>query len=126
MRVEAGIFPDDRGRYGVVLGKIRSEGRRPRSKPGMWKGHLVAVSEGHLLDATIDQAQGIEIEPLVVSVPPWWFKGDQAVFLSIADCLVRYTAFPNLGGFRSAPDFRPSRRQEIVRRLSREFANGRC
>jgi hypothetical protein len=123
MRVECGIFPDDRNRLAVVLGRIREEGRR-RSAPGMWKGHLVAVTEGHLLDATIDQVNGthgLAFEPLVLSVPPYWIKGGQAVFFSVADCSVRYTAYPNRGGFKSAPDFRPKRRRELVRKLLVQF-----
>jgi hypothetical protein len=124
MRVECGIFPDDRDRYGVVLGRMRNEGRRQRSGPGMWKGHLVAVADGHLLDASVDQVNGthyLRFDPLVVSIPQWWFSGGSAAFISVADCCVRYTAYPDRGGFKSAPDFRPSRRKEIVKKLSCQF-----
>jgi hypothetical protein len=73
LRVEAGIFPDDRRCCGTILGS--GPLNRNASKPGMWKGHLVVVvGDQWLLDATLDQANKDEwpntarVGPIVVEL----------------------------------------------------------
>jgi hypothetical protein len=124
MRVEAALFGEP---HAVILGSMHWDG--PRRKPGadMWNGHLVAVADDrYVLDATLDQANaehGYRFRPIVLEVPPRWFHDERAVFVEIPGAgVVRYTAFPRHSGYRSAPDFRPSRRRDLVRQISSAFS----
>lgn len=114
MRVETAVFPDKCGPF--IIGCAED------GEPGNWNGHLVAVTEECLLDATIGQVNqdGLALEPLVIAVPPWWFNGSRLVSISIADCLVMYTAYPDCF-WKSAPFRLNHRLRGIVEALSQEF-----
>jgi hypothetical protein len=124
MRVEAALSLDPNHDKVVILGLIGGD-IRLRPPPDMWSGHLIAIADGqYLLDATLDQVNerhGMAFEPLVAVAPRWWFDGDKPIFIPVDGRVARYTAFPNRGGFKYAPDFRPSRRREIVRDLVHIF-----
>lgn len=67
-----------------------------------------------MLDATLDQT-GLA-PPMAIEIPdPRWWAGQWPIFVPIAGGNVRYTEFPGRGSYKSAPDFRPRRRREIVR-----------
>jgi hypothetical protein len=116
LRVEAGVFPDDRRRYGMILGGDGDGdgSRRPAARPDHWWGHLVAVADGRfLLDPTLDQTGLAPPVTIEITDPRFW-SGQCPIFVPIAGGLARYMAFPGRGGFRLAPDFRPCRRREVV------------
>lgn len=113
LRVEAAVFFDDRNRIGTILGSRGDGTRRPASNKDMWKGHLVAVADGKwLLDPTLDQTR--LAPPMVVELPDGWLNSWKAIFIPITDGQVRYAIFPQQVGYKSAPDFRPSRRRWVV------------
>ena len=120
IRVEAVGF----GKNGpTILGSDGDGSRRRAAGPGMWPGHLAVVAtEQFLLDPTLDQITGckpfageITEEWLNGTRTLWWVDGERAPgFPSQAKTATRYHAFPGRGGWKSAPDFRPSRRRELV------------
>jgi len=123
LRVEAAVFPDDRTRYGAILGSDGDGRRRPAAAPGMWWGHLVAIAEDRwILDPTLDQS-GLA-PPVVIEFPDWWLAGKQTIFVPSTYGEIRYTAFPGRGGYKSAPDFRPCRRRGIVESVINELGAG--
>jgi hypothetical protein len=60
---------------------------------------------------------------MVFEFPDEWLAGDwrcwwrPVIDVPIAEGFVRYKAFPGRGGHKSAPDFRPSHRREIVKTI---------
>jgi hypothetical protein len=120
LRVSATVFPppDRRDLHAISLGSDGDGTRRPAAGPGMWHGHLAAIADSRwLLDPTLDQTGCAP--PMVFEFPEEWLAGDwrcrrPAIDIPLAEGFVRYKAFPGRGGYRSAPDFRPSHRREIV------------
>ena len=45
----------------------------PKAGPGMWHGHLAVQCEDHILDATLDQLDGLS--PLAFPIEPQWDDG---------------------------------------------------
>jgi hypothetical protein len=126
LRVEAGIFPDDRKLPGCVLGSSGDGTRRPAAKPDHWQGHLVSLVENrYLIDTTLDQAdRHLNARPVVIDLTrTTWFKpnlrsGQCTGLLRLWDgVLVRYSPAPRQVGWKHAGDFRPRRRREIAARL---------
>jgi hypothetical protein len=129
MRVSACISPHDRNQFGSLVGSDGDGTFRP-AKPGMWRGHLVAIAESKwLIDPTLDQTS--LVPPMVIEFPEIWLAGDRLVEVMIAsdnmtgpfipvDGKVQYRAFPDRGGYKYAPDFRPCRRREIVKAIVAE------
>ena len=133
LRVTATMFANDniREHYGCVLGSDGNGTRMEAAGEGMWHGHLVGLIENRfILDSCLDQANTknpwLEVTPLVVDLTATdWFKPDvcsdyhctnnMTPFSSGA--LIRYTKFHRQIGWRSAGDFRPRRRKELVPRL---------
>jgi hypothetical protein len=121
LRVSATVFsPHDRqDLHCISLGSDGDGTRRPAAGPGMWHGHLAAIADNRwLLDPTLDQTG--RAPPMVFEFPDEWLAGDwrcyrPSIDIPIADGWVRYKAFPGRGGYKSAPDFRPSHRREIVK-----------
>lgn len=121
MRVEAvGV-----GRKGaVILGSDGDGLRLPAAAPGMWHGHVAVVADRRfLLDPTFDQIPGckpftgdVTDEWLSGEKPLWWVDGVLAKGFPgyEATTATRYFAYPGRGGWKSAPDFRISRRRELV------------
>jgi hypothetical protein len=116
------VHPDDGRQRGSILGSDGDGSRRPAAGPDHWHGHLVATAEGKfVLDATLDQTR--LAPPLVIEIPdPRWWAGGWPLFIQIPGRQVRYAAFPGRGGYKSAPDFRPCRRKEIVTNVVAELA----
>ena len=129
LRVEAAIFPDGR-RGGVVLGHLGDGTRRPAAAPGAWHGHLCTLVEDvYLLDTTFDQVNkgrpDLKAGPVTLDLretksfdpsPPW--RGcPWTGCLSMFDAMVRYTKAEKQKGWKSAGDFRPRRRREVVEKL---------
>jgi len=121
MRVSAIISPHDRSRYGSCFGTDGDGTFRP-AKPGVWRGHLVAIADGKwLVDPTVDHS-GL-VPPMVIEFPEIWLAGDRWVDVTIKDSSnsvagsIQYRAFPGRGGYKYAPDFRPSHRREIVKTI---------
>lgn len=120
LRVSATVIPphDRRDLGGIILGSDGDGTRMSAAGPGEWRGHLVAIADNRwLLDPTLDQTG--RASPMVFEFPDEWLAGDwrswrPAIDIPIADGSVRYKAFPGRGGYKAAPDFRPSRRREIV------------
>jgi hypothetical protein len=117
--------------YGVSLGSDGDGTRRPAAQHGMWRGHLTVVAEGaYLLDPTLDQVNedrpDLGATPMVVPVTPAWLRGEGSVRVptGVLGAQVRYSAFPGRGGFKSAPDFRPSRRRATVAAVLRRVQGG--
>jgi hypothetical protein len=115
LRVEVGVFPDDRNLCAVILGG----GRARQSVPEMWSGHLVViVGKQWLLDATLDQANEVHnwpsacrVGPAVVEVTPQFFEDrpcPHQVLVQMGNTCVRYTRYHRQKGFAHAPDARPS------------------
>jgi hypothetical protein len=103
----------------ITLGSDGDGTRRPAAGPGMWHGHLVAIADNRwLLDPTLDQTGRAPL--MVFEFPYEWLAGDSrcwwrlVIDIPIAEGSVRYKAFPGRGGYKAAPDFRPSHRREIV------------
>ena len=119
LRVSATVWPNDPSHHPTVLGWDGDGTRRPAAAPGKWRGHLVAIADNRwLLDPTLDQTG--RASPMVFEFPDEWLAGDwrswrPAIDVPIADGWVRYKAFPERGGYKSAPDFRPSHRREMVK-----------
>jgi hypothetical protein len=121
LRVSATVFPlhDRLELHCISLGRDGDGTRKPAAGPGMWHGHLVAIADRRwLLDPTLDQTD--RAPPMVFEFPDQWLAGDwrsrrPAIDVPIADGWARYKAFPGRGGFKAAPDFRPSHRREIVK-----------
>jgi len=135
LRVEAVVYPPP-GRpsdhYPCALGSDGDGTRRPAAKPDHWRGHLALVTyDNFLLDATLDQVNEsnpwLEARPFVASIAPdfpvAWFglEPGNETWHALASwqtpwpsTRVRYLAFPGRGGFKSAPDWRPSHRRELV------------
>lgn len=96
--------------------------------PGKTIGHLVSLSENHILDLTLDQAdrptKGIHTNPSLISI------GDERRFLegeAIAcwhqDTFLFYRAKPLDRFYESAPDWtRLSKRRAIVERILRKLS----
>lgn len=110
--------------YGCVLGGDGDGVRQPAAKLDHWHGHLVVIAERcWLLDRTLDQVnQGhrhLCARPFVAEVSPAFLAGEEYVQMTTGprESLVSYLAYPGRGGWKHAPDFRPRRRKDIVRRL---------
>lgn len=121
MRVETLGF----GSKGLVILGSDGDGRRlPAAQPGVWRGHVVVIAaQRFLMDATLDQIDGLT--PFVGEITEdwlhaektlWWVNGMRVDRLSSDEtkAAVRYHSFPGRGGWRSAPDFRPTRRRALV------------
>ena len=126
LRVEVSVHlqSGSRDQYGCVLGLIGGDGPRRAAKPGMWKGHLVTIAEGLvLLDPTLPQVNvghpWLAAEPMTVPVTPAFLAGTETfrVPTGSAGATASYWAFPARGGWKHAPDFRPSRRRELADRV---------
>jgi hypothetical protein len=122
LRVSATVFPprDRRNLYSISLGSDGDGTRRQAAGPNEWRGHLVAIADDRwLLDPTLDQTG--RAPPMVFEFPEEWLAGDwrcwwrPVIDIPLADGWVRYESFPGRGGYKSAPDFRPSHRREIVK-----------
>jgi hypothetical protein len=103
MRVEASVIPDDLtfpdGSYAITLGRKHCDIRLPASKPGKWKGHLIAVAEERwIVDPTLDQTG--RAPPMVIEFPRWWLAGEHSIVVPILHGGVRYTAWPGKGGYK--------------------------
>jgi hypothetical protein len=121
LRVSATVFPphDRRDLHCISLGRDGDGARSRAAGRGMWPGHLVAIADNRwLLDPTLDQTG--RAPPMVFEFPDEWLAGDwrcwwrPVMAVPIADGSVRYRAFPGRGGYKAAPDFRPSHRRGIV------------
>ena len=129
MRVECGVFPDDREQIATILGHRRR--RLLKSEEGMWDGHLaVAIGDEWLLDATIDQANkphwgpDVGMDPVALALPAGFFKPSGRV-LAWADgrqCRARYCIFPRQTGFARAPAARPSHWGPLAEEIMAEYA----
>jgi len=140
LRVEAVVYPPPdhpSEHYPCALGSDGDGTRRPAAKPDMWHGHLAVLThDNFLLDATLDQVNEgnpwLDARPFVATVPLdfgiVWFGLDrdhttwhplESWQTPWPDTRVRYLAFPGRGGFKSAPDWRPSHRRELVATLLR-------
>lgn len=123
LRVAATVFPDDPRSVCVSVGGDGDGTRRPAAGPGKWWGHLVAIADGRwLIDPTLDQT-GMA-PPIVIEFPDWWLAGKQSILAPVPCGGVRYRAFPGRGGYKSAPDFRPCRRREIVKTITDQLGDG--
>jgi hypothetical protein len=145
LRVEATVYPspaqEGGSHYPCALGSNGDGTRRPAAKPGMWAGHLVVwTHDRRLLDATLDQVNSehpwLEARPFVHQSPAGlriaWFGLDREADSWQAleswqtpwpDTRVRYGTFPGRGGFKGAPDFRPSHRRELVERVLHQLSH---
>jgi hypothetical protein len=110
--------------YGCVLGSDGDGTRLSAARPDHWRGHLVVIAGGrYLMDPTLDQVNvghpWLKAEPFTGEVTLEFLHGEKSLFTAAgkAGSTVCYTAFPGRGGFKSAPDMRPSHRREIVRRI---------
>jgi hypothetical protein len=99
------------------------------------------------LDPTLDQVNTaqpwLKARAFTAEVTPTFLRGEKTLFFAldntgaitsypnyqqlyakagIAGTMVRYTAFPNRGGYKSAPDMRRSHRRAIVERILEELA----
>jgi hypothetical protein len=110
--------------YGCVLGSDGDGTRRPAAHRDAWHGHLVVTALGcYLLDPTLDQVNKghpwLKAEPFVAEVTPAFLRGKESLMSTTgkAGSSVCYSAYPGRGGYRSAPDMRPSHRRDIVRKI---------
>ncbi len=129
LRVEAALFHDDRKFHGCILGSNGDGTRRAAAGKDKWIGHLITLLDGvYLLDTTLDQANDVnphlKAKPVVIDLrTTTWFqpnlRGGQCTGLLRLwdDVQVRYSPAWRQTGFRHAGDFRPGRRQEIVKIL---------
>lgn len=140
LRIEAYVsMPNDspREHYGCVLGGDGDGTRRPAAGPDKWRGHLAVVAdERFLLDATLDQVNKsspwLHAKPFVGAISPEFLDGGLMWFGFEKDTIwqplesfqapwpgirVRYKAFPGRGGYKNAPDWRPSHRRDLVNRV---------
>ena len=112
--------PSDRRAIGNVLG---SDGDGPRSKPGMWKGHLVVLADQRwLIDATIDQNHGrngwVELDDVFVGeVPIGFLEGEASCRSSLGNAEVSYRVRRRQVGWKSAPDWRRESNWEPLVRM---------
>ena len=133
LRVEAGLFHDDRKYYGCVLGSSGDGTRRPAAGKDMWAGHLATLLDGiYLIDTTLDQANEgqpwLEARAIVIDLrttkwfdpnPPWrGFPWTGLLRPWNTPVQLRVTQHHRHAGFLHAGDFRPSRRREIVKILT--------
>jgi hypothetical protein len=114
--------------YGCVLGSNGDGTRLPAARPDHWHGHLVVVALGqYLLDATLDQVSvghpWLAAEPFVGEVTLEFLRGEKSLLATTgnAGSSVCYSAFPGRGGYKTAPDMRPSHGRDIVRRVLQEL-----
>lgn len=126
IRVETGLFHDDPKSHGCVLGSSGDGTRRPAAGKDMWAGHLASIAnERYLIDTTLDQANEnnphLHAKPIVIDLRATkWFdqdlRGGQCTGLLRLwdDVQVRYSPAWRQVGWKSAGDFLPSRRREIV------------
>lgn len=127
LRATTDILPENGD--GVILGSDGDGVKRPAAKPGYWKGHLVSlVEDQYLIDTTLDQINSRRFctvaKPVVIYLPDtnWWDQrwpeyhrtGRLSLFPGFT---VRYQKFHGQNGWKSAGDFRPGRRKEIVEQL---------
>ena len=132
LRVEAGLFPDDRKHYGCLLGAIGDGTRRPAAQPDMWIGHLATLISGrYLFDSTLDQANEnsphLHAKPIVIDLRTTkWFDPDPPLYGDPWTGLLRpwnngtqlrITQHPRQVCWKHAGDFRPCRRRELTPRL---------
>jgi Meiotically Up-regulated Gene 113 (MUG113) protein len=110
--------------YGCVLGSDGDGTRQPAAQPDHWRGHLVVIALGrYLLDATLDQVNAghpwLHAEPFVGEVTLEFLRGEKSLLATTgkAGSSVCYSAFPGRGGFKTAPDMRPSHRRDIVNQV---------
>jgi hypothetical protein len=124
VRVAAAVYAADRDNGGVAVGSYGDGTRRKATAPGMWRGHLVVLADGYLLDATIDQVNGglrnvAPIRPHVVPVPGWWESGRPAFYVDDDQTIIRYAKYFPQNGWRSAPDSRPSHWKPVLEIMQR-------
>jgi hypothetical protein len=106
------------------LGSDGDGARRPAARPDHWRGHLIVIAHGrYLLDATLDQVNAghpwLKAEPFTGEVTPKFSSEERSLFATTGNVLstVCYSVSRRRGGFKSAPDMRPSHRRDIVRRI---------
>jgi hypothetical protein len=138
LRVTATMFANDnmRDHYGCVLGSDGNGTRMKAAGEGMWHGHLVCLTANRfILDSCLDQVNienpWLEVTPLVVDLTATdWFKPDVCPDYHCTNnmtpfssgTLIRYTKVHRQTGWRSAGDFRPRQRREIVETLIKAAA----
>jgi hypothetical protein len=66
---------------------------------------------------------GLQAEPFTGEVTLEFLRGEKSLFATTgqAGSTVCYSAFPRRGGFKSAPDMRPSHRRDIVQSILQEL-----
>ena len=133
LRVELGIFPDERKLHGCVLGRIESSKKASRD---MWAGHLTTlIGNRYLLDSTTDQAnkgnRHLGARPLVIDLretewfkpdPPWIGEPWTGLLSLWPGVQVRITRFSRQNGWKNAGHYQPRRRKEVVEQLIKAAA----
>jgi len=132
LRVEAAVFPTNNKQTGCILGSEGDGTRMPAASPGCWLGHLVSLIENeYLMDTTLDQANDVyaylQVAPVVIYLPHTRWYSDGAPIpnpdyhctgnlpLFASGSTVRYKKSHRQNGWKSAGDFQPCRRREIVK-----------
>lgn len=134
IRAEAGAFPEDRGRYAVVLGGDGDGTRRPKTDG--WHGHLCVLAHPKttlmhgdiLIDATIDQVELPYVVPYVGRVHDGWLTDGRShvEFFgpSGEGTRVRWNVHHRQNGWKSTPAARMHQRRALVDRLCYQFRDG--
>jgi len=123
IRVKAFVWPIKDRRGGCVLGSnVHRDVSRPKAPPGKWYGHVAVLVFGNILiDATLDQANATHpwLDPTPMAVR---FRDPTGFVVPTGrNSGVSYTLYPDLGGFKSAPGFRPSARKQLVDMMKSEI-----
>jgi hypothetical protein len=104
-------WPDDAHSVGVT-------GVGP-SNPGTWNGHLIGLTDTHMLDGALDQmsrpAKGLCLAPLTARLPPEGWAEDTGVKLEEAGILLLYGRLDNQE-YRTSRNW--SRRDPNVRHVT--------
>jgi hypothetical protein len=127
LRVTAAAFRPDPHKTGCVLGSEGDGTRRLAARRDHWYGHLVSlVEEKFLMDTTLDQMNDhhpeIGATPCVIYLPGTEWNNEPGCWTGLLTMFgngstLRYSKFHRQNGWKSAGDFRPRRRREIVQSL---------
>ena len=105
------------GAWQVVLGE------RTETQDGKWPGHLaVLLDNQYLLDIAIFQAsrphKGIQLSPILTSVPEDFVKGEDKCGLMFNNCMVVYVSYPQDKSYEAARDWWDvGRSKDVVREI---------
>lgn len=91
-----------------------------RSGPNKWPGHLVAVLQNCMIDASLDQAsrpqRNINLGSSVFEIPVEFIHGKEEFVCEIDGSVVKYTAFPNDQSYQLSPNWH-SPEQRVIDRI---------